>query len=96
MPKVINLENYEPPLHKYKDKGCSVAPACLECPLPTCRFDDPQTRRKIEQRTLDEERTAFYWEAVAKHGVPTAQKKMKEQYRLGQRGISHLLARTKE
>lgn len=25
----------------YKDTGCAVAPACLECPLPVCKFDDP-------------------------------------------------------
>lgn len=25
----------------YTDTGCAVAPACLECPLPTCKFDDP-------------------------------------------------------
>lgn len=25
----------------YSDTGCAVAPACLECPLPTCKFDDP-------------------------------------------------------
>ena len=25
----------------YVDDGCSVAPACLACPLPACRYDDP-------------------------------------------------------
>ena len=25
----------------YRDTGCSIAPKCLECPLPQCRYDDP-------------------------------------------------------
>ena len=24
-----------------EDTGCEVAPKCLECPLPQCRYDDP-------------------------------------------------------
>lgn len=26
----------------YKDQGCSLAPSCLNCPLPQCRYDAPQ------------------------------------------------------
>jgi hypothetical protein len=36
--------------------GCDVAPHCLQCPLPLCRFDDPggyqywkRTKRRDEQ-----------------------------------------------
>lgn len=25
----------------YQDKGCDLAPKCLECPLPACRYDLP-------------------------------------------------------
>ena len=25
----------------YKDTGCSIAPSCLKCPLPRCRYDLP-------------------------------------------------------
>ena len=25
----------------YEDTGCEVSAACLECPLPRCKFDDP-------------------------------------------------------
>lgn len=28
-----------PELTRYRDDGCSVAPACLACPLPACRYD---------------------------------------------------------
>ena len=24
---------------EYRDDGCEVAPKCLECPLPRCRYD---------------------------------------------------------
>lgn len=30
-----------PEHHRYQDTGCEVAPACLECPLPACRYDGP-------------------------------------------------------
>ena len=25
----------------YEDTGCEVSAACLDCPLPRCKFDDP-------------------------------------------------------
>lgn len=25
----------------YRDDGCAVAPRCLACPLPACRYDVP-------------------------------------------------------
>jgi hypothetical protein len=25
----------------YMDTGCEVAPSCLNCPLPLCKYDDP-------------------------------------------------------
>lgn len=25
----------------WHDTGCSIAPACLSCPLPACRYDMP-------------------------------------------------------
>ena len=35
-----------------KDTGCEVAPKCLECPLPQCRYDDPGwfQRHKNDER----------------------------------------------
>lgn len=29
----------------YRDTGCSLAPRCLECPLPRCRYDEPTPAR---------------------------------------------------
>lgn len=31
----------------YKDQGCSLAPSCLNCPLPRCRYDAPQAAAGI-------------------------------------------------
>lgn len=27
------------PVYYVKDEGCAVAPACLACPLPRCRYE---------------------------------------------------------
>jgi hypothetical protein len=26
----------------FRDTGCELAPRCLECPLPMCKYDDPR------------------------------------------------------
>lgn len=41
----------------YRDDGCEIAPKCLECPLPQCRYDLPPKRagalmREAELRRL--------------------------------------------
>lgn len=28
----------------YRDDGCEIAPHCLQCPLPACRYDLPPKR----------------------------------------------------
>ena len=30
-----------PELYPYRDDGCEIAPHCLNCPLPRCKFDEP-------------------------------------------------------
>ena len=41
-----------PEFFTYRDDGCEVAPACLRCPLPQCKYDDPGmlTRARRQQR----------------------------------------------
>lgn len=40
------MDNYE------RIKGCEVANDCLQCPLPSCRFEDPRGfTRRIQQVT---------------------------------------------
>ena len=31
----------------WPDNGCEVAPKCLECPLPVCRYEEPGGLRAI-------------------------------------------------
>ena len=35
----------------FKDDGCEVAPACLDCPLSQCKLDDPDWYRYWRLRT---------------------------------------------
>ena len=30
-----------PEFYHYEDTGCEVSGACLDCPLPQCKYDDP-------------------------------------------------------
>jgi hypothetical protein len=38
---------------RYEDRGCEVAPRCLECPLPRCRYDEPGGLRGLLNRDRD-------------------------------------------
>ena len=31
----------DPLSYIYPDRGCDLAPSCLSCPLPRCKYDDP-------------------------------------------------------
>lgn len=51
-----------PEQYLYHDDGCEVAPRCLECPLPQCKYDNPrwyqvEMRRRRDQRVLKAHRT---------------------------------------
>ena len=43
------------------DTGCQVAPLCLDCPLPACRYDDDTwyknwKRKQLTEKKLDKEK----------------------------------------
>ncbi|GIT13834.1 MAG: hypothetical protein CM1200mP35_06540 [Chloroflexota bacterium] len=38
-------------LFYYEDTGCEVSQACLNCPLPQCKYDDP-ARFQRHQRLI--------------------------------------------
>ena len=40
------LRDSLPEAHPYRDDGCDLAPACLRCPLPRCKYDDPGWYRR--------------------------------------------------
>ena len=49
--QLVTRKDMLPEHSVYHDKGCDVAPACLACPLPVCKYDDPGWR---ERPTLKE------------------------------------------
>ena len=42
---------------EYRDTGCSLAPSCLSCPLPQCRYDEPRSARRLGNHARDREIT---------------------------------------
>ncbi|MFQ5879780.1 MAG: sigma factor-like helix-turn-helix DNA-binding protein [Dehalococcoidia bacterium] len=45
----------------YRDGGCDVHPACLTCPLPRCRYDDPRGARGLLNSQRDHEILQLRW-----------------------------------
>ncbi len=42
------------PSRAYPDDGCSVAPRCLACPLPVCRYDGAAGLLALAQWKLEQ------------------------------------------
>ena len=43
-----------PELMNFRDSGCDLHPACLTCPLPQCRYDDPGWLQREEREQRDQ------------------------------------------
>ena len=39
----------------YRDEGCDLFPACLRCPLPQCRYDEPGRLQREARQGRDRE-----------------------------------------
>ena len=39
----------------YPDTGCEIAPLCLECPLPQCKYDSPGLALRHKRKQRDRE-----------------------------------------
>ncbi|MEX0749434.1 MAG: hypothetical protein WD359_01380 [Dehalococcoidia bacterium] len=39
----------------YRDTGCDLAPSCLNCPLPRCKYDVPRSARRLGNCARDRE-----------------------------------------
>ena len=39
----------------YPDLGCDLFPACLSCPLPRCRYDEPEALKYGSKRRRNKE-----------------------------------------
>ena len=44
-----------PERYPYRDDGCEVSPSCLRCPLPQCKYDDPDWFRREKQKKRDKQ-----------------------------------------
>ncbi len=44
-----------PENYSYRDDGCDIHPACLTCPLPQCRYDNPRGARGMFNEVRDVE-----------------------------------------
>ncbi len=45
-----------PPEHcRYKDEGCELAESCLNCPFPSCIYDEPGGKQQLLKRQRDRE-----------------------------------------
>jgi len=44
-----------PDYFEYCDEGCDLFPACLECPLPRCRYDELRGERRTTTSLRDHE-----------------------------------------
>jgi hypothetical protein len=47
----------------YRDEGCELAAACLECPLPQCVLDLPWGRVRVNKSQRDQEIRFLYTQA---------------------------------
>ena len=47
------MQRYVDDHHEWVDRGCSVAPHCLQCPLPRCRYEVPGGLRAIINEARD-------------------------------------------
>lgn len=43
-----------PELTRYHDDGCDLHPACLTCPLPRCRYDEPEDGHNVLKQVRNE------------------------------------------
>ena len=72
----------------YRDEGCSVAPACLQCPLPVCRYELPQRLDGL----LREPRNAAIVAAVGQSGDHDG---IAQSFGVSRRQLFRILARTR-
>ena len=40
---------------RYKDEGCELAESCLNCPFPSCIYDEPGGKQHLLKRQRDRE-----------------------------------------
>ena len=54
-----------PEFYHYEDTGCEVSDACLDCPLPKCKYDDPAWFQRNKRLARDFK----IWSAMQQDGL---------------------------
>ena len=57
-----NEQDLPPEYCRYRGEGCEFADSCLNCPLPTCIYDQPGGRQRWLKRQRDKEITRLFTE----------------------------------
>ena len=78
----------------FKDTGCALHPACLECPLPVCIYDDPFAIQREMWAAKDAERVAAVVEAEKTMPRERAIQSAAEQFGITTRTMYRILGRS--
>jgi hypothetical protein len=83
-------EDALPENQDYRDTGCNLAPRCLDCPLPRCRYDEPGGARRLLTETRDEE--IVRRRATDRLPIDT----LAQQYGLSRRSVFRILRKARD
>ena len=57
-----NGNDLPPEYCRYRDEGCELAAACLECPFPRCLLEEPRGRQRWLKNSRDREMNRMHQE----------------------------------
>ena len=72
----------------YRDEGCDLAPACLECPFPDCIRDLPEERAKQVNKARNDNIVNLY----RKQSVPAGT--LAAQFHVSERTVYYILSQS--
>lgn len=87
--KVDRMEDLLPEQMQYRDLGCEVSPACLECPLPVCRYEVRGGLPALQRRPRDAELLDAYRKGA---GIDL----LCRQFSLSRRSVFRILAAARD
>jgi len=74
--KASSFADDVPEFYHYEDTGCEASDSCLDCPLPQCRYDDPEWYQRNRRLAKDfrmvyamQRESLTFEEAAARFGV---------------------------
>lgn len=69
----------------YRDEGCDLAPACLECPFPRCLLEEPDGKRRWLKGRRDQKMYSLFYEGGR------AVREIAVEYRVSERTVQRAL-----